>query len=269
MKKIIVICVQLFVCSLALAQTPSSDKCVKSDIEKLRFEVELNKARYLSFEPLVVKFKISNRSTVAISTESPQFLLHSSVKVVKANGETVDLRSLSLDTGGGVHLPGPQQSLGPFQSYEDECIPAMDPEIFAESGRYRLQFFLNGLESNIVDMEVMNPEGIDQDAFEFLKEHGRDIWFGRILQEKNGSELLETFVEKYSGSGYGDYAIASLGKYYLFFEKELGKAEAQLKKTRSSENGVIARDSNKSLADIAKRKAELRKPETGTRSHPQ
>jgi hypothetical protein len=259
MKKIIVLSILLFVCSFAFGQTSGSNQPEKSGIEKLTFEVNLNRTNYLPFEPLFVKFKVTNQTDTTISAERPQFLLQSRLKVTNPKGDTVEVNGLSLTTGGGVNLPGGGADLKPFQFYEEENVPAIDPNIFVKQGNYQLQFFLNGLESNVVEMKILNPKGINKEAFEFINEHGKDIWFGSMLDEKNGDNLLKAFVQKFGESDYAKYAINSLGNYYLFFQKDLDKAQAEFEKLKNSENVALAQNANKTLVDIAQKKANLQK----------
>jgi hypothetical protein len=257
MRKIIALFVLLTLSSFIFGQSLSFNLQEKSDFEKLTFEVKLNKPICLPFEPLFVKFKVSNKTDKPIVAEQPRFLLHSTIKVITPDSETIETGNLSLNSGGGPNLPGAKFELQSYQSYEEKNVLAIDPKIFAKSGNYKLQFFLSGLKSNIVEVEIVSPQGINKEAFEFISEHGKDIWFGKILQEKNGSSLLKTFVEQYSESDYGEYAITSLGKYYLFFEKDLDKAEAEFEKIKFSKNEMITKEANKLLADIAKRKVDL------------
>lgn len=259
MKKILAIIALLIVSSIVIAQTTDSKLNKTDDFEKLAFDVQFNKKSYLPIEPMFVKFRVSNLTSEIIRAEPPQFLLHSFVKVVKPTGKIVKLGNLSLTSGGGVNLPGGMNCLRPQQSYEEVGVPAFDPNVFADVGNYQIQFYLNGVESNVIELEILYPIGINKSAFEFLNVHGKDIWFGKILQEKEGDQLLKTFVEQYSTSDYGDYAIASLGKYYLFFEKDLDKARAELEKIKANENPMIANEAKKLIADIEREKANSKK----------
>ena len=112
-------------------------------------------------------------------------------------------------------------------------------------------------------MEVVSPEGLDKNAFNFINGQVKNIRFGStlfgvmLLQEKNGSDLLKMFVDRYGESGYGVYAIDMLGTYYLSYEKDMDKAEAEFEKIKSSENKFIANNACKILKEIEKRKTEL------------
>jgi len=259
MKKIITISILFLISLCSLGQTTNSERKEKTDLEKLIFEVKLNKESYLPFEPVFVTFELSNKTNKVLEAKQPpDFLRSSQIKITNPQGKTVEIRGLSLTSGGGVNLPGYKFELKPHQSYREEYVPAIDPKVFSETGNYELQFFLNGLESNLIEMEVVSPQGLDKAAFDFISEHGKDIWFGRMLQEEEGSNVLKIFVQNYGESGYGEYAINLLGKYYLHEEKNIDKAEVEFEKIKSSENKIIAYEAKRFLKEIEQRKQEVK-----------
>lgn len=252
-KRLTVLFILLMVSSIAFTQTSDSDIKRNSGFKKLSFEFELNKNNYLPFEPLFVKFRLSNQTKTPLAADRPQFLHDSVLKVMNFRGESKEITNLTLTSSGGPLLPGPIPILQPLQSYEEEeKVPVISSDVFAEPGKYQIQFLICGIESNVIEITVNKPLGIDKEAFDFLNKHGKDVWFGNIFLEKDGLALMEIFVNRYAQSGYGELAIYQLGLRY-FYTDQLDPAQREFEKIKTSSNKLIAETAKKSLADIEKR----------------
>jgi hypothetical protein len=262
MKKIIPLIVSLVAISISIAisQTPTDrpDNRNDNDSDSLTFEVNLNKREYLPFEPIKVHFKVSNKSGVELDVPPPDILRNTGLAVIDPAGEKKVL-SVSVSSGGGANFPGAPLTIRPFEVFEAETILPLDPGIFEKTGAYRLQFSLNGIESNAVKIAVRQPSGVDKDAFEFLKQHGKDPNFGSVFLERNGADHLEKFVREFSGSVYGDFAGSALGRYYLY-NGEPEKAKAEFEKIKNSGVKLLSERSKKDIAE-AERKLAQKTPE--------
>jgi hypothetical protein len=211
----------------------------------------LDQPTYLPYEPLFVKFILSNRTNEPIAARKPQFLHNAKLLVTNLQGKTTEVSGLTLTTGGGPLLPGEAQSslLRPSQRYEEIDIPYISPDVMSEPGKYTIQFLLSDLRSNIIDVVIEEPKGIDKQAFEFLNTHGKDVWFGNIFEQRDGLRSMEEFVILYGQSKYGDEAIYQLGKRYMITgQKE--KAQRELEKIKNSKNLFIAENVKEMLAKI-------------------
>lgn len=262
MKKIIVLVFMLIANLAAFGQSNDLTKGRDKSFGTLTFEVQSNKTNYLPFEPIFIKFRISNQTEKAVPIDDTKILTRTSLKIIDFEKKVISVNGLSLNTGGGESLPGSRFELQSSQFYEENAVPAIRPELLAKPGNYKLQFFVQGLESNVLDVKISVPHELDQEAFDFINQHGKDIWFGSILEEKNGDQLLKSFVEKFSNSGYGSYATISLGRYYLFFEKNLDKAQAEFEKIKDDENVNIAQTANKLLMDVGQKRDDLRQTQS-------
>jgi hypothetical protein len=255
MKKIIPFIVLLVVISVAVSvsQTSTDRPDSKNDSGSLTFEAKLYKKEYLPFEPISVEFKASNNTGSEISAPPPDILHQAELFVIDPAGREQRITSLSLSTGGHLfNLPGPRPVIQPSEVFQAETILPLDPGIFEKTGNYRLQFVLNGVRSEAINIAVKGPSGIDKNAYEFLKQHGKDPNFVEVLMDKKGAGVVEKFVREFSESVYGDYAINALGRY-LLYNGEAEKAKAEFEKISNSEIKLLRDWSKNDLTEVEKK----------------
>ncbi len=247
--------------SAVFAQTLIMPETSKDDFEKMTFEVEVNKDSYVMSEPIFVRFKFSNKTGLPQTTYSPSFLQESKLKV-NFNGRTSVFDHLSSINGPGIRFAGTIPA-GGFSTGDEMLSSPLVGTFFPEPGSYKFQFVLHSpggdktIESNVLEVTIEKPTGINKEAFDFIKKHqeffGLSSW---TYDGKNSEALLERLVNDYGQSVYGEIAISSLGFLYLA-KGEIEKAKVEFDKIKSSENPIIAKEANRSLADITKRKADL------------
>jgi hypothetical protein len=262
MKKLIGLLLFSIGCLIVLASPSLGQDAVKHDEKPFVFEVELNKDEYLLMEPVFVKFKFFNRTALSQKVVPPYFVYESKL-IVTYLGKT----SIFNDLTSGGEIPGVRfpQILRPTESINKEEVfnSAYTGVFFPVPGIYFLQFELrdstgtNILTSNLVEVRIVNPQGADKEAYDFMKGH-KDFFALSSWTGKEGEALLETFVNRYSETVYGELAINSLGHIYLG-KGELDKAELQFGKLKNSRHSLLIEDSKESLADIEKKKANLKK----------
>lgn len=266
MKNILGVFLVLMLSVFALAQTSVTKTSKKDGFKKMSFEVNVDKNNYLLYEPVFVAFKFTNKTEVPQTTDSPSFIHESKLRINFEGAVTVFEHLSSTNGIPGVRFPSifrPDE----FSTSKEIISPSLVRTFFPESGNYQLQFVLFSsdgtqmIESNVIEVEIRNPQGINKEAFDFLQKHnsyfGMSSW---AYGGKDGEELLAEFVSKYSQSVYGEIAINSLANIYLG-KGELDKAKAEFEKNKSSNQEIIADEAKKSLAEIEKRKADAQKNE--------
>jgi hypothetical protein len=264
MRKLIGLFILTTVSLVVLAHTSHVQEKSKDNFEKMSFEVELNKNSYLPLEPIYAKFKFSNQTGAPLAIERPQFLVDSKLRV-SFKDKLSEFNRLTLSTGRPQPMPGEIPVFQHGDVYERGYILNTGLEgFFPEPGSYQIQFVLyspdggtKSIVSNLIEITIENPRGIDKEAFEFLNKYKNEtLFFGG--EKGNGQFLLETFVNKYSESVYGEYAIYQLGLAYRY-KNEIDKAQVEFEKIKSSKNKYIADIANESLEDVARTKAYLEK----------
>lgn len=283
MKKIIILSVLTMFSLITLVQPFEAQEQNKVEDERT-LDVQLEKSNYILLEPIYAKFKVTLPSTDIVPKISEALSIRVSFK-----GKTKQFRGITLNViSSGDPQPLPKIDNGELLglipgvtsskdtkisskqvvtekdtfaerkhlSYEKEEIIDRVGDFFPEPGNYQIQFVLNGAKSNTIDITIEEPLGINKEAFDFLNKYEDAMSFYWIWKEKDGISLLETFVNKYGESVYGESAISFLGNVYLA-KGEIDKAKAEFEKIKSSENAIVAKEANKSLADIARRRADL------------
>lgn len=257
MKKIIALFIVIF-CLGIFFQSSNAQEKGKDGFEKMTFEVKFDKKNYFPVEPVFAKFKFSNQTQNLIVADNPNFLSESKVRI-NVDGKVREISSLNSITGGGIRFP---RTFKPNDFYESEEL--LGPTFgwnFTEPGNYQLQFILRSsdgsktIASNVIDITIENPTGIDKEAFDFMKKHkdffGLSSW---VYAGEDRENLLETFVNNYSQSVYGELAISSLGTIYLVSKGQLERSRIEFEKIKDSPNNLIAEEAKRSLAEIEKRK---------------
>jgi len=263
MKKLICLFVLTIVSLAAFAQKSLVQQTNKDDFEEMSFEVSVKKDNYLPIEPIFAEFSFTNKTKDLITTDIPNFLQESKVKIY-FEGKVIEIEHLgAMSENTEVRFPS---SFKPNQIYKKEEM--LGPSVgwyLTQPGTYQLQFVLHNsdgtkiLKSNLIDIEVKTPQGTDKDAFDFLNKHrdffGLSSW---VSQERKCEDLLKTFVNKYGESVYSELAISTLGSTYLA-RGEFDKAQVEFEKISSSDNKYIADNAKKSLAEIEMKRASLKK----------
>lgn len=238
-----------------LRQNLFGQEVIPDNFENMTFQVELDKGSYLLSEPVFVKFKFLNQTGISQTSYSPAFIHESKLKV-KSKDKSLLFESLSSINGvPAVRFPRVFQP-NEFIIREELLNSAFVGAFFSEAGTYQLQFILSSsdgdkiIESNVIEIEIKNPQGVNKKAFNFLTKHkeyfGLSSW---IFGEREGQGLLETFVNNYGETVYGELAIHSLGSIY-FNRGEFNKAQIEFEKLKFSNHKIIADDATKFLKEI-------------------
>jgi hypothetical protein len=233
------------------------------------FEVKLNKEKYLPCEPMFAEFK----AKLPVTDEEPLFL-HETTISVSFEDQAKKVVGLGVNFETPQRLPKVVDPLVILNksANEDEIttyqrkvsIDAVNG-LFRKAGKYQIQFILyslnapnNEITSNLIEITIEEPTGINKEAFEFISKYNGVTTFNWVWEEKNGIALLEEFVAKYAQSIYGEKAILYLGNIYKA-KDQLEKAQIEFEKIKSSENKLVADEASKALQDITARKACLLK----------
>ncbi len=262
MKKIFLLFTAIIIV-LAFTQTSFLQEGNNNGFERMTFEVSLDKNSYVLLEPVFVKFKFSNQTGIPQIADSPVFIEESKLKV-SFKGKTTIFNELSSGVGKPFRFPSAFQPNG-FSSSEEIIASAFTGFFFSEPGNYQIQFVLRSsdgskfIESNVIELQIMHPQGINKGAFDFMKRNKN--FFGMSSWNPKGKEeetLLEWFVNNYGQSAYGEVAISNLASLYLS-KGDIDKAHREFEKVKDSNHKSIADDAKNSLAKIAKKRVRLEK----------
>ena len=180
----------------------------------LRLELSSLKASYLVAEPVVLRMRLTNASSLRIQSVSPEL------------GVETQLTSLYIAAPGGefeLYDPGfveepsrPLRELGPGDSlaHDQQVIfhwPAKD-FAFPAAGAYRVKAVFHGfglrpdVESNVVEIRITAPSGADADALRLFRRQEVALLAMSVDESPQAVQSLETLMTRHGGSVYADYA---------------------------------------------------------------
>ncbi len=251
----------LVFCLSCILNATAQDKFAKDDFDKLSLNIGLNKTNYFPLEPIFVQMEVFNKTDNSLKLLSTPDFKRISLAVV-FNGKRKIFNSLFLT---GQSRPGFGTIINKGQSLSENIVlETYLAEMFPEYGQYQIQFILdNGrdtdlrkeIRSEIKEIIIEKPTGINKDAVEFLRQNQLQslFWWKEASEkeslEKNGKSLVEEFANKYSESVFGELAIYQLG---LHFNNGgyIERAKLEFEKIKNSNNKYVADNAKKSLTEI-------------------
>jgi hypothetical protein len=254
----------------ANGQTPTAIEIThRNNFEKMSFQVTLDKQSYLPLETIFAIFEFSNRTNSSLETYEPVFLRETKIKYV-FNGVAGEIDP--LDYAG---MPGfrPAGSMLPGKSIvEEKMLTQTVGWELVRPGIYDLEFVLHDSSNSAfikaprIKLEIKNPKGINKKAFDFINEHrdffGLSTW--AILTDEQ-QKIMETFVNRFGNSVYGENAQWLLADSYLS-EQKFDKAQLLFKRLRNSPHRIVSDEARQSLSEIERQKAKLKRSNAQNRN---
>lgn len=206
------------------------------------FEARLEKNNYVAFEPMFVEFTLKRTNTPTISRPSQDTVI-----TITKGEKTREFTRLTkaILTGGIQQLPGQASP----DKYEVSVLIDRVAEFFPEPGLYTVQFVLDGLTSEPLNITISPLENRDKEAFNFIRQQNCDVVFNCIWAKKDKVAALEEFVDTFGDTVFGDFAIKTLADFYLA-NGEIFRAKIQFEKISASNRPVIAKKAKRSLSEI-------------------
>lgn len=267
MKKSLQYVSVITLCILAITQIAfmRSDKNSKSDL-KMSFSAKITKTEFLQLEPFGVSLEFANKTDTDQQAYTPNFL-QTRIEVTNTKGNK-EMFGISFITANRASFP---RNFAPGEAIKEELIIITNLEkMFPEIGTYQIRFLLPAtsekvgeLASEPISVKIIEATGLNAQALKEIrknqsKSRAPDELFRWNGNNSDGEDLLENFVGQFANSIYGEFAVYKLANIYLD-KGDLEKAKEQFEKIKSSENQPISADTNKALADIARKKVDLQK----------
>jgi len=214
---------------------------LREDTSKISFEILLEKTNLLQFEPVLVKFNFTNRTDKTLEIFEPNLGRDLRMKS-RSNGRTEIVTKLF-----NYYVNGPTATkvLKPGETIQEVILFEPREGMFKGPGEYEVQFFLahpnEKVSSNPVNIVVSEPKGVDKEARDFIRANFLlesdlfDSTRDKILMTRS---LLEEFINRFSTSGYYEYAVLSLSNLYGL-TNEAEKAKNELIKLRNTQNELM------------------------------
>jgi hypothetical protein len=241
------LCLVSAFCLFSLAQKRERSSKA-AGFSKLSFEIStINKTEFVKLEPIPFTLRLTNKTSETVLGHSALKFSAGMVKLFVAHGDKPSvLRQLS---------PFPKEifvkpiEMKPGDSYQARDLLTLNLDsIFAQPGEYEIYAVLlypnstEDIRSNTVKIRILEPQGVDREAYVFIHGHSRssDFFSGRYLAgDVNAQSALERFVMSYKETVYGDYATFLLGELYLAQEDQ-GKANELFSRLADKRDFVFA-----------------------------
>lgn len=215
-------------------QITSNTVKAQSEIPKLSLEISNSKDNYLRAEPVLLNIKLSNQTDQPISWRG---LLGVGSNI---NFVIQDINGKKSRWEGNKYAEGSFYSILKVMHQQEEIQQPLFlnkdlvETLFSTPGQYTLQveFVYNtdsetaqrtAIFSNSIIINILEPKGIDRQAYLYLKET-----LDPTLSKSNTRELAQVqqeFVDKFRGSIYAKYIIVDLAATY----QTLGEDEKALR----------------------------------------
>lgn len=237
-------------------------------ITNLTLEVNTTKTEFLRLEPLPLIISLSNQTEQPITGHTSLMFSENRIKVFigSIGNELREVQELSSRT---EFVKVSTKTFEPGEKYQSNQLLTLNlDKLFPTTGTYQIQTSLKAskgsdeIKSNILTVEITEPSAIDAQAMEFLKNSGKasDFFSGRgVVGRSNAEGKLKEFVDKFSGTAYGDYAVLLLGEVY-FAKQDYKNAFVQLDKLKEKKNFALAEKVSLYLKEIKEKKPGLIKP---------
>ena len=240
---------------------------VAGEFQNFTLSLATPKTRYLELQPIPIVITLKNE------TEAP-LVGH---RVLEFG--TAYLR-LYVDRGDGPHEVRPLSLLikdviansREFKPGEEvkttERLNLKLNEVFPKPGTYQLHARLNSSEgkesvtSQPIEVEIVQPVGLDAQALEFIRNNDEPAYFFtglRTIRQPEKLQLLENFVAVYGQSAYADEATFLLGQVQ-FARREYQKARTIFEGLSKRSDYVFAGQASEYLRRIEREEKRKERP---------
>jgi|GEM_PF-3594613 len=208
--------------------------------------LETPQARYLELQPIPFVITLKNDTQTPIVghnvLEFGASFLH--LYIDRSDGlQEIRVSMLTLDVYAEprVFKPGEQIKKTAGLNFRLNTV-------FPKPGTYRLHVRLRSLDgkdsvsSKPMELEIVQPDGLDAQALQFIRDHSEPAYFFtgiRAVKNPEQLQVLENFVAVYGESSYGDDASLALGEVQ-FAIRDYQKARTTLEKLSKKSNYAFA-----------------------------
>jgi hypothetical protein len=255
-RALIIIVLSLLSYNVVFAQQEMSTQALS--FSDLTLNVETTKDEFAQLEPIPITIRLINQTSHPAMGHSALDFSNNFIKVFFSRGEG-QMREVENLSPVRANTAAPSVRIEPGGRFESTQVLSFNlDKNFLQPGVYQIQLTLSDskwneeIKSNLITIRVVRPEGINLQAFEYIKHVGAASYFfsgiGFPSQEQQRN-VLEDFTYRFGESIYGPYAEFSLGELY-FYEKDYKKAAQRLGKVAKRPEFALADKAEKYLNKI-------------------
>lgn len=232
----------------------------ESQFSNLKLEISATKEKYLQLEPIPISFTVSNPTSDFIVGHTSFNLTANKTNLLVKNesGEEKIFNGFSpLPKQVGIR-PRPVK---PGESHQVENILNYRlNEMFPSPGKYQVKaIFYNALSkekafSNFINIEILAPEGLDKDAYDFINQSPNLSMFftGGMVSLEKQERIWGKFLVNYDKTVYGDYVTYSLGEHFFYTGKHQ-EAVKQFEKLSNKDKFVLSEKASDYIRKIQRK----------------
>jgi hypothetical protein len=196
------------------------------------------KNEFLPMEPIGVLLTLDNETPDTIEGRFSLKLYYSyfEIHVQNVKGEIKEIKNAkSIRSKRFI----PEMKLKPGEKYEESDVFYNLHDVFSEPGDYSIYIIIKDtlheqeVKSNLVQIKILEPNGVDADAYDFLKKCCSKDSF--VFEGGKDDKFFTTFSSKFAGTVYSDFSDLITVKRYII-AKQYDKAEALLQKMTPSQD---------------------------------
>ena len=241
--------------------SPSAKGRHATGFSRLTLEAATTKQRFVRLEPMPLILTLDNRTTVPIRAQTTLLfdahLIHLFVEDSNGLRREIELSAASAFFGAESRVMKPGE-----QRREKQLMALGLDKAFPQAGSYKIEAELHDgnseevVKSNQVVIQIIEPQGLDIEAFNFIREKATpsNFFYGVT---RSTPATVEEFVSKYGKSTYGDYAAFLLGQFY-FSRDEYEKAAVKLKQVAGKAGFAFSAEATEYLAQTNMRLRDLK-----------
>ncbi len=176
---------------------------------------------FLLLEPVPLTITLVNATAEPVVADAALRFADRAIGILIQPEGSPPYRAEPLSTIAIYTRPSPRPLPPGYRQVSTEPLILNLQKLMPVPGKYGIQAVLRNLDeeirSNVVSIDVTQPAGLDQLAYQFLVDSGQadDFLDGSDVVSK--PELYgeyETFVRTYPGTAYADYANLFLGRFH-------------------------------------------------------
>lgn len=252
---------------ILVPQFPGRPAQETGEFQQLTLTLATPKKKYVELQPIPIVVTLKNDTNTTLVGHSALAFDSSYLKIsVDAGDGLQEIRQLSLAKGKVVASAHELQP-GEEVTITDRLNFNLN-KVFPQPGTYKLQARLmssdwkESVSSKPLEIEIVQPVGLDAQALEFIRNYGAPAFFftgAQVMKDHEKFRVLENFVALYGQSAYADEASFLLGEVQ-FAKREYERARPHFEKLSKKSDYAFAKEASEYLKRIEREEKKKDRP---------
>lgn len=205
---------------LSVIKAQQNDASEVGKFSELTLEISSKKNRFVRLEPIPVTFTLSNQTEREIPGHT-SLSLGSKYLDLYIQHDGGEMQKIEYPAKEPRYFGVTPRNIKQGERFNRRHLISLQlDQLFPAAGVYRLQVVFQDdklkemIKSNIIDIKIVEPTGVDLEAFNYLSTQvdASDFFEGVI---RPSPEKVSEFVDRFGDSSYAPYAIYQLGQFHF------------------------------------------------------